>query len=162
MLNRRAFTLFELVVTVALISILAAIALPAFFDIGRRAEVAGIRSTLADMRLALTLKVAKGIMHDADIKEWAHNGAAPLYPMRDTLREAPASYAGVSSSASSPGTWYDDRSTHELVYVPRNSNLAHSGGKPLNKLRWRIELQAEDKRQVNWLTLRPTRFIEWQ
>jgi prepilin-type N-terminal cleavage/methylation domain-containing protein len=161
MLNKCAFTLFEIVVTVALISLLTAIALPAFLDIGRRAEVAGIRSTLSDMRLALTLKVAKGIMHDANLEQWAHNGNSPLYPMRDNLREAPASYAGIRAAPSAPGTWYDDKITHELVYVPRHSNLAHSAGKPLNKLRWRIELQAEDKHQVNWLTLRPTHPIEW-
>ena len=136
--STKGFTTFELIVVIALLALLASVALPKFYHLSLRAEALSVQGTIGTMRSALSYKMAHALARGVNMENGAVDGANPIYPMRDLLNEYPHEYLGVLTASDRRGVWYDDKNTHELVYVMRNDKIV-SGitGKP-KKIRWGI------------------------
>ena len=164
MRNKKGFTTFELVVVVAVVAILALVALPKFYHLTQRAEALNVQGMIGQMRGALSMQMARGLYRGDNLAAWAYNGSKPLYPMRDLLLKPPKSYLGVLTGSNKRGHWYDDKNSHELVYVVRNSEIVSGiSGEP-KKLRWRIEVAYENhtaKKTLLGLLLQPSTPHQW-
>lgn len=140
--NQHGFTLIELVVVLVVLSLLATVAVPKFIEVTKQAEASAVRGVLGNLRSALSLRMAQGLINGEDLSKWASNGPNAddrLYPMHDLLIERPEQYQGVISGSNNRGAWYDDINNHEVVYVLKNDDIVDnaSGGSP-KKLRYRI------------------------
>jgi prepilin-type N-terminal cleavage/methylation domain-containing protein len=140
--NQRGFTLIELVVVLVVLSLLAAVAVPKFIEVTKQAEAAAVRGVLGNIRSALSLRMAQGLINGDDLTKWAYNGdnaSERLYPMKDLLIERPEQYLGIVGDSNNRGAWFDDAETHELVYVLKNDDIVdNASGSSPKKLRYRI------------------------
>jgi len=140
--NQRGFTLIELVVVLVVLSLLAAVAVPKFIEVTKQAEASAVRGVLGNLRSALSLRMAQGLINGEELSKWAYNGPNAderLYPMHDLLIERPEQYQGITSGTDSRGAWYDDINTHEVVYVLKNDDIVdNASGSSPKKLRYRI------------------------
>ncbi|HOX55088.1 MAG: prepilin-type N-terminal cleavage/methylation domain-containing protein [Candidatus Omnitrophica bacterium] len=92
MLNKRGFTLVELVMVIVILGILAAIAIPTFFNLQDQAKVAATKGALGGLRSGISIWYAKE----------AASGRA-TWP---TLGQLTATTAGVMASGSIPDNPY--------------------------------------------------------
>lgn len=163
MRNTKGFTILELIVVIAVVSLLASVALPKFYSMTMRAEAVSVQGMIGQLRSALSIQIARGVSQGDNVGSWAHDGAQALYPMYDLLLERPENYLGVLENSGKRGHWYDDKYTHDLVYVVRNDEIvAGITGSP-KKLRWRINV-VYDKREphiVLGLVLQPVTPHKW-
>ena len=141
--TERGFTLIELVVVLVVLSLLAAVAVPKFIEVTKQAEASAVRGVLGNLRSALSLRMAQGLINGEELSKWSAAGTIAserLYPMEDLLIERPDQYLGVISDSDNRGAWFDDAETYEVVYVLKNDDLVDnaSGGSP-KKLRYSIE-----------------------
>lgn len=165
MRHSKGFTILELIVVIAVVALLATVALPKFYTLTRRAEVLGAQGMVGNVRSALSLQMARGLYQGEDLSAWAYDGKHALYPMRDLLLEPPQNYRGVVAESNERGCWYDDKNSHELVYVLRNDdNVAGVTGVP-KKVRWRIEAvydeRGPEEKRVIGLLLQPSIQHQW-
>ncbi|MCD6525959.1 MAG: prepilin-type N-terminal cleavage/methylation domain-containing protein [Desulfuromonas sp.] len=148
MRNQKGFTLIELVVVLVVLSLLAAVAVPKFIEVTKQAEASSVKGVLGNLRSALSLRMAQGIINGDDMTKWTYNGANDadrLYPMDDLLIEKPEAYLGVISDSSNRGAWYDDAENHELVYVFKNDDVINGGsGTSPKRIRFHIVRVDED------------------
>lgn len=97
---RRGFTLFELVVVICVLGILAAVAVPKYVSMSKAAEKASVEGTIASLNSALQLHAVKRTSSGQPLI--AHN------PFED-LAVRPSNYAGsfgdVDLSNCAPGQW---------------------------------------------------------
>jgi prepilin-type N-terminal cleavage/methylation domain-containing protein len=140
--TQRGFTLIELVVVLVVLSLLAAVAVPKFIEVTKQAEASAVRGVLGNLRSALSLRMAQGLIDGEELSKWASNGDNEddrLYPMDDLLIDRPEQYLGIISDSNNRGAWFDDDETYELVYVLKNDDIVDnaSGGSP-KKLRYSI------------------------
>lgn len=75
--SRRGFTLVELLVTLAIVAVLAAIALPSYGDHVRRARIAEATTRLADHRVQQEQYFLDNRRYDDGAGECGHAAAAP-------------------------------------------------------------------------------------
>lgn len=165
MRNHKGFTILELIVVVALVAVLVGVALPKFYRMTLRAEALSTQGMIGQLRSALSLQMARGLYQGEDFAAWAHDGPQALYPMRDLLLEQPENYLGVVKNSDKRGCWYDDKLSHELVYVVQNDEIvAGIGGLP-KKVRWRISViydeRQHNKNQPIGVTLQPSTAHQW-
>ncbi|MBN2644959.1 MAG: prepilin-type N-terminal cleavage/methylation domain-containing protein [Desulfuromonadaceae bacterium] len=148
MRNQKGFTLIELVVVLVVLSLLAAVAVPKFIEVTKQAEASSVKGVLGNLRSALSLRMAQGIINGDDMAKWAYDGtveADRLYPMQDLLIEKPEAYLGVVSNSTDRGAWFDDAENHELVYVFKNDDVLSGGsGTSPRTLRFHIVRVDED------------------
>jgi prepilin-type N-terminal cleavage/methylation domain-containing protein len=143
--TQRGFTLIELVVVLVVLSLLAAVAVPKFIEVTKQAEASSVRGVLGNLRSALSLRMAQGLINGEDLAKWSSSGTGsesddPLYPMQDLLIDRPEQYLGVIPNSDNRGAWYDDENTHEVVYVLKNDDIVdNASGESPRKLRYRIE-----------------------
>nr|WP_320049030.1 type II secretion system protein [uncultured Desulfuromonas sp.] len=166
MRKQRGFTLLELIVVSAVVCILASVALPKFLRLMHQAEVVSVQGVIGQMRSALSLRMSHGLYRGDDLAAWAHDGSRALYPMKDLLLELPKNYLGVIATSNRRGYWYDDKNSHELVYVLRDDGLIEDGAARPVQLRWKIRVLygvlAEGERPtLLGLVLQPSSPIRW-
>ncbi len=131
-----------------MVAILASVALPKFYRLTLRAEALSAQGMIGQLRSALSMQMARGLYQGDDLAAWAHDGSRALYPMRDLLLEQPKNYLGVLENSNKRGSWYDDKLSHELVYVVRNDEIINGiAGEP-KKIRWHISV-IYDERQFD-------------
>ena len=138
MFEHRAFTTLEFVIVLALIAILAAVLLPKFHHLSLRAEAVGVQGTIGTLRSALSMKMARSLHQGQDFKAWLPDGEQALYPMRDLLTKHADEYLGVLSDSEKRGHWFDDRESHELVYIVRNDEIVSGIDEEPKRLRWQL------------------------
>nr|WP_320114846.1 prepilin-type N-terminal cleavage/methylation domain-containing protein [uncultured Desulfuromonas sp.] len=138
--RQRGFTLLELIVVIAVVIILASVVLPKFLRLMHQAEVSAVQGMVGQMRSALSLQMSRGLYRGDDLAAWACDGSRPLYPMHDLLLDPPENYLGVLSASDRRGCWYDDKNSHELVYVLRHDELVQGFSATPAKLRWQIRV----------------------
>lgn len=165
MRNHNGFTLLELIVVVAVVAILASVALPRFYRMTLRAEALSTQGMIGQLRSALSLQMARGLYQGDDLAAWAHDGLQALYPMHDLLLEQPENYLGIVEDSNQCGSWYDDKKTHELVYVVRNDEIVNGIDSSPKKVRWHIsviydERQSQQKQLIG-LVLQPATLHQW-
>ncbi len=160
------FTVLELAIVVVLVAVLASVALPKFYRLVVTSEIAGVEGVIGTVRSALSMQMARSLTSGDDIRQLACGGRLALYPLRDLLDKKPKGYVGVVADSSRRGSWYDDKNSHELVYVLRNDKIVVGiKGKP-KKLRWRIEAAFEkvspfNDKKVTVLELRRVTAFTW-
>lgn len=166
MSENRAFTTLEFVIVVALIAILAAVALPKFYHLSLRAEAVGVQGTIGTVRSALSLKLGRALAQGQDFKIWLPDGKQALYPMRDLLTDHADTYLGVLSDSGQRGHWFDDRESHELVYIVRNDVIVKGIPAEPKQLRWRLVGVRQDPDIANSpviaLQLQPVTDFKWE
>lgn len=166
MRNQKAFSALELIVVVFIVAVLVSVALPKLYDTILRAEALNAQGTIGTLRSALSLRMASGVYQGEDLSSWVHGGSHAIYPMRDLLSEQPENYLGVCGNSEERGSWYDDKLSHELVYVARNDEIVEGAlGSPA-KVRWRIavvydERYARQKKLIG-LALQPSTIHQWK
>lgn len=113
---RRGFTLLELVVVIALISVLLTVAVTRLADYVREAERIAVLNLEGQLRNALTLETARRLLNDDDEAVVALEHANPMRLML----EAPYNYAGELVPEEhyrvAPRHWFFDLGSNQLVY----------------------------------------------
>lgn len=114
----RGFTLFELVVAIAIISVLAAVLLNRLGFYQEKAEQAAMENTLQAVKTGLQIRLAELII------TYQQQEAARLEVENPTkwLSTMPTGYAGDYHNPPQPGAWYYDSARRHLVYVPHNNH----------------------------------------
>ncbi len=114
----RGFTLFELVVAIVIISVLAAVLLNRLGFYQEKAEQVAMQSTLQAVKTGLQIRLAELII------TYRQQEAGRLEVENPTqwLSRLPTDYAGDYRMPLQPGAWYYDSARRQLVYVPRNNN----------------------------------------
>ena len=136
----RAFTLFELVVVVTIIAVLASVLAERLLTYPERAEKAAMEQVVVVLRSALQLRVAGLLVRDRmnDIKQL--ESANPM----DWLSDRPANYIGVFAGAPpadlSPGKWYFDGLSRLLVYVPQRTRHFVPGKDGQTAIRFHVHI----------------------
>lgn len=165
MRNHKGFTILELIVVIVVVALLSSVALPKFYRMSLRAEALSAQGMIGNVRSALSLQMARGLYQGDDLAAWAHKGSRALYPMHDLLLEPPTNYLGVLDNSDQRGFWYDDKKTHELVYVVRNDEIVAGIVGPPKKVRWCIAVIYDDrqppKKQLIGLVLQPATAHQW-
>ena len=168
--NQKGFTLIELVVVLVILALLAAVAVPKFFNLQKQAEAASAKAVIGNLKSALSIRVARAINDGEDLAELAYNGANALNPMDDLLANKPESYIGVVTAnppADPNGIWYD-RNTgaadHWVMYKTKNEDII-TGGFSNNGTNIILRIEPlTDNGEVIGLELTPTATYdyEWQ
>ena len=140
----RGFTLFELVVVVSIIGVLALVLLDRLNDYQEAAEKTAMEQTLGVLRSAMHMQVAERLLHGGPGAVATLAGSNPM----DWLAQPPQNYLGVRF-APKPGEvpgghWYFDLQDHRLVYEVRMGN--HFVPDALGRKQVRFELRPITKR----------------
>jgi general secretion pathway protein G len=136
----RAFTLFELVVVVTIIAVLAVVLAEHLLTYQERAEKAAMEQTVVVLRSAMQLRAASLLVRDRlnDIKQLESDN-----PM-NWLSDRPANYIGVFADPPpadiSAGKWYFDGRQKLLVYVPQRTRYFVPGTDGQMAIRFRVRI----------------------
>ena len=139
----RGFTLFELIVVICIVSVMAGLLLNRLHVYQEAAEKASMQQTAAAIKSALQLRVASYLINgrDNDIE-----GLRNVNPV-SLLQEKPAEYAGEfyadAYTRVRPGSWYFDAAQRELVYVLNLAANFRPGRDGRNWVRYRVKIEYE-------------------
>ncbi len=138
------FTLFELIVVVCIVSILAAILFNRLRLYEEAAEKAAMQQTAAAIKSALQMRVAAYMIsgRDKEIEDLRNEN-----PVR-WLQENPADYAGEFHADAyarvRPGSWYFDLTRRELIYVVNLGDNFKPGFDGRKWVRYRVRIGYEE------------------
>jgi len=145
-MRARGFTLFEFLVVVCLIAVLASVAAHKLFGVQVEAERAAVDMVLGNVRSAIGMKVAQEFAKDPALRVAALDGTNPM----GLMFEPPAGYVGertvAGSGALRRGEWAYDPAQKVLVYRVRNSGELDGGRRHADgevDLRFRLSVLRE-------------------
>ncbi len=142
--DQSGFTLFELAVVVAIISILAVLAIDKIWALRMDAERAAVAQVVGSLRSALGIEVASRVVQNGvqTLPDLAGNN-----PM-DLMAQSPPGYLGELENADpgslAGGQWYFDPRGGALVYLVRFPGSFDTTLKAPPRLRFRIVLRYRD------------------
>lgn len=144
---RRAsgFSLLELVVVIAIISMLLAFAIVKLWPLQVEAERVAMEQVLGALRSALGIKVADYFVRSDVAGVRSLTGTNPM----DRLSEVPNNYLGALNGANPDsiegGSWYFDVPGSVLVYRVRNQDHFRGGAGPPAQARFTIQVVYEER-----------------
>ncbi len=166
--RQRGFTFLELVVVIAIISILAVVALNYYYKLLVDVERTSMEHDLGVMRSAVSMQVAGHFAagNMAGLKDLIDSN-----PM-DLLAEKPNNYLGVISHYRlediEPGSWFYDGQAGVLVYLVRNQLYFETGLKGPARVNFKIFPVYSDRKQkdgvrkyISGLTLKSLQPYRW-
>jgi prepilin-type N-terminal cleavage/methylation domain-containing protein len=166
-LKSKGFTLIELVVAVCIVALLCSIALDRLIRYQELAERTAMEQNIAAMNVALTMKFAALVAAGRGAAIEKEVGANPI----DLLARPPENYLGALYAPAPDSlprqSWYYDRHSGDLVYVPSRSRYLTAPPEALLGLRFRVVLtgpsprQEEGARELRQAVIHPGRPYEW-
>lgn len=159
--GQTGFTLLELAVVIAVISVLAGIGLERLRFYQEAAEAAGVESSVSMLKTALHIRSAELI----SANRWADLSQLPQQNPFDLLEEKPGNYGGQWQGNAAAGQWYFDGSTRQVVYrVDRADHFAVTeGGKDIRLIVVGRNTAGQESISagVAYVSLRPAGTYRW-
>ncbi len=138
------FTLFELAIVVAIVSILAILAIDKIWALRMDAERAAVAQVVGSLRSALGLEVASRAVRNSLHSVPELEGTNPM----KLMAQGPPGYLGdleqVDAALLDGGQWYFDAANGALVYLVRFRGSFETTLQAPQRLRFRIVLRYED------------------
>lgn len=138
------FTLFELIVVVCIIALMAGILLNRLHVYEEAAEKAAMQQTAAAIKSALQMRVAAYMISGRDREIENLRNENPV----SWLQEKPATYAGEffadAYARVRPGSWYFDLTRRELVYVVNLGDNFKPGSDARKWVRFRVRIEYDN------------------
>jgi len=135
------FTLFELIVVVCVVAVMATLLLNRLRLYEEAAEKAGMQQVAAAIKSALQMRVAAYMIGGRDGEIENLRAENPV----DWLQERPQNYAGEfyadAYARVTPGSWYFDLTRREFVYVIKLGDHFKSGPDARKWVRYRVRIE---------------------
>ena len=141
--RQRGFTLFELIVVICIVAVMAGILLNRLRVYQEAAEKAAMQQTAAAIKSALQMRVAAYMIGGRDNEIENLRKENPV----GWLQEKPADYAGEfyadAYARVRPGSWYFDLGRRELIYVLNLGANFKPGPDGRKWVRYRVHIEYE-------------------
>ena len=162
-MRSRGFTLIELTVVVCAVGLLFSVALDRLLRYQELGEQAALEQNIAAMNTALTMKFAGYVISGKPAAIEEEVGANPI----NLLTRPPQNYLGElfdpDQKVVPARSWYFDRRSGELVYVPGRTRYLTIASASHEALRFRISLtQAHDDRELRQPFVGTSQPFTWQ
>ena len=162
----RGFSLLELAVSIAIVSVLAAVLLTRLAYYQELAEKAAMESTLRTIKTGLQVRLAELIVTNRQALAGELESEDPFR----WLDDKPPNYGGRYRAPPEPGAWYFDAGERQLVYVViTGDRLELDGGGDAREVRFRARLLKDPVRiggseilSVTGVSLLPVRSYRWR
>jgi general secretion pathway protein G len=163
------FTLFELIVVICIVSIMAAILLNRLQVYQEAAEKAAMKQTAAAVKSALQMRVASYLIDGRDNEIEKLRDENPV----SWLQEKPEGYAGEFHADAyarvRPGSWYYDVTRRELIYVINLGDNFKPGADGRKWVRYRVRIDydvvplpgAPKRKTLSAVTFAPVEPLVW-
>jgi len=141
------FTLFELIVVVCIVSVMAAFLLNRLQVYKEGAEKAAMQQTSAAIKSALQLRVAAYLIAGRDNQIETLRLENPV----SWLQEKPQNYAGEFHADAyariRPGSWYFDLASREFIYVVELGDNFRPGPDARKWVRYKVRIEYDEMPQ---------------
>lgn len=166
MRHKAGYSLFELIVCIAVICVLAAVLLDRLGYYQEMAEKATMESTARIIKTGLQVQLAELIVTNRQAEASRLETEDPV----QWLDQKPPNYGGQYRLPLETGTWYFDAGTRELVYIVNSGNrldVDRKGGTKQIRFRSRLlkdrlELGGTEVESVTGVALIPVHPYRWQ
>ena len=142
--GQAGFTLFELIVVICIVAVMAGILLNRLHVYEEAAEKAAMQQTAAAIKSALQMRVASYLIAGRDNEIENLRNENPV----NWLQESPADYAGEfyadAYARVRPGSWYFDLSRREFIYVLNLGDNFTPGPDARKWVRYRVRIQYDN------------------
>lgn len=139
------FSLLELVVVIAIISVLLVFAITGLWALQAEAERVAMEQVIGSIQSAIGIEVAQYMVTGNTEGIRALEGSNPM----DRLAEVPKNYLGTLSDLSpanmTGGAWYFDLRNRTLVYRVRNTDHFRGGSGVPAQVRFIMQLEYEGR-----------------
>jgi len=139
------FTLFELIVVICIVALLAAILFNRLRFYEEAAEKAAMQQTAAAIKSALQMRVASYMISGRDNEIENLRNENPV----SWLQESPVYYAGEFHADAyarvQPGSWYFDLTRRELIYVINLGDNFKPGPDGRKWVRYRVRIEYDEQ-----------------
>ena len=164
-MKKNGFTLVELMVVICIVALLMGIALDRLQRYQELGERTAMEQNIAMMNVALTMKFAALVAAGRGQTIKTEAGANPV----DLLARPPENYLGALHSPPvetlPPRSWYFDRDSGDLVYLPGRTRYLTEPLDAINGLRFRVILTDQSQRQevaeLPLALVRPKQAYRW-
>lgn len=143
--TQRGFSLLELVIVIILVILLFLVAFDRLLPLRGQAEAAHVATVIGGLRSAVGLEAASRVVDEGLPGLAGIEGSNPMA----FLQEWPETYIGPVRDSHEPeidpGTWYFERKSGTVGYRVRFPEYLEQAPERPVDLRWRIELDFEDR-----------------